>query len=109
MLKGRAVWSSVSWPLLTPASANPTIPATPRRLGSVTSARITGAERVSGLLILASSSVGKNKSPFCAKKELPPSWFTDLNRLLSATSLSASSARARVANSGVGASTTARM
>jgi hypothetical protein len=94
---------------LTPARPNPTIPATPRRLGSVTSARTSGAARVSGLVMPVSSSVERNKSPFWAKNGLPPSWLTDLNRLLSADNLSASAVRARVANSGVGASTTARM
>ena len=109
MLKARAACSRVICPVLMPASPKPTTPTISRRLGSTTSERISSAARVSGLLIRANSSVGMNSSPFWAKNALPPGWTTDLNRLFWAPIRSASSARASVASSRVGASTTARM
>ena len=75
--KAADTWSSVTWPLLTPVSTKPTTPATPRRLGSTTSERMSSAARASGLVIWARSSVGRNRSPFWRKKALPPGWVTD--------------------------------
>ncbi|MGX1010115.1 hypothetical protein AB7M69_004472 [Bradyrhizobium japonicum] len=108
-LKGRAVLSSLTWPRLTPASPVSSAPVRPRIEGSPAMISTKGAADSNWLVILATSSVGRNKRPFFSKNSPVPSCCIDWKSVLLSFSLANSASEAAVAISGVFASTTAVM
>ena len=69
----------------------------------------SGAADWNWLVIWPTSSVGRNNSPFLSKNSPPPSRWTESKSLRLLDNFSVSAVAAAFANSGVGASTTARI
>jgi len=100
---------SLSRSACTPISPNATTWVSPRRLGSFASTRTSGCACVSPPVTFSTVSVGRNRRPLRVNSGLAPGSLTLVNRALSAASLLASAALARLACSAVGASTTAKI